>query len=91
VFSVWDPGPLYAALVDAGFVVRGHRSIHDPESIRFLCDFLGAGDWHRQILSGGLLFQWKNAAPGPYVEPNNLSAVKVSCLNNFVSFSAYNL
>jgi hypothetical protein len=65
-----------ASFVDHGFVVRTPRSIHDPESIAFLCDYLGAGTWHRRLLSEGLVFDWIGSSPPPpYYEPNNKSAL----------------
>jgi Reverse transcriptase (RNA-dependent DNA polymerase) len=65
-----------ASFVDHGFVVRTPRSIHDPESIAFLCDYLGAGAWHRRLLSEGLVFDWIGSSPPPpYYEPNNKSAL----------------
>jgi hypothetical protein len=63
-----------ASFAAAGFVIRDDRSIHDPQSIAFLRDIVGAGDWVINLLSHGLAFDWATGPPTAYVEPNNKSA-----------------
>jgi hypothetical protein len=63
-----------ASFAAAGFEIRDNRSIHDPQSIAFLRDIVGAGDWVINLLSHGLAFDWATGPPTAYVEPNNKSA-----------------
>ncbi len=63
-----------ASFAAAGFEIRPDRSIHDPQSIAFLRDIVGAGDWVLNLLSHGLAFDWSTGPPAAYVEPNNKSA-----------------
>jgi hypothetical protein len=66
---------VYAAFVDAGFVVRQKHSIHDSESIRFVTDVLKAGNWHANLLYEGLHFEWISQPSMKYSERNNKSAL----------------
>jgi hypothetical protein len=65
-----------ASFAAAGFEIRPYRSIHDPQSIAFLRDIVGAGDWVINLLSHGLAFDWSTGPPTAYVEPNNKSAMR---------------
>jgi hypothetical protein len=49
-------------------------SIHDQESIRFMRQIIGAGDWVLNLLQKGLVFDWQSSLPTSYTEPNNKSA-----------------
>ena len=61
---------------EAGFVVRdGEKSIHDPESIRFMREVIKAGKWQMNVLENGLSLDLKEI-PRKYAEGNNMSAVK---------------
>jgi hypothetical protein len=59
----------------AGFVVRKEeKSIHDPESIRFMRDVIKAGKWQMNVLEIGLSLDLKEI-PCKYAE-GNIMAVK---------------
>ncbi len=53
----------------------GEKSIHDPESIRFMKEVIGAGKWHENVLCHGLRLDFKKE-PSQYREKNNVSAIK---------------
>jgi len=59
----------------AGYVIRENCSIHDAESIKFMQDIIGAGEWVLHLLSEGLSFDWLSSPPSAYAEPNNKSAL----------------
>jgi hypothetical protein len=61
---------------EAGFSVRKEeKSIHEPESIQFMCDVIKAGKWQMNVLENGLSLDMKEI-PCKYAEGNNMSAVK---------------
>ncbi len=58
---------------EAGFVVRKEeKSIHEPESIRFMRDVIKAGKWQMNVLENGVSLDLKEL-PRKYAEGNNMS------------------
>ncbi len=49
---------------------KGHKFIHDKDSIRFMREVIGAGKWQMEVLSNSFSLDLK------YKEQNNMSAVK---------------
>jgi hypothetical protein len=48
-------------------------SIHSEESIRFMVEEVGVGQWHEKLMAEGLQLEFEKQ-PGQYYEPNNKSA-----------------
>ncbi len=66
---------LQADFARRGFSVRPDQSIHDPDSILFMSQVVGAGSWVLTLLQHGLSCDWAAGSPPPYMEPNNRSAL----------------
>lgn len=55
---------------------EGIHSIHDPSSIKFMQNIIGAEQWVLNILSHGVKLDFLSTPPREYAEPNNKSAKK---------------
>ena len=52
---------------------EGQKSIHDADSIRFMAEVIGAGQWQLGVMKNGLSLDLTKV-PRKYREKNNASA-----------------